>query len=410
MASGGVNIYGELLRAQLEQIADPSPALKSRIFWSTTNSRPKIDTGSLISAFLLNDQNMVMGTNATAANNVRWNRAGNAVLELLIGSDSTAEGSSNSANWAKLNTKLGGSLVDTYQDFTEIVTPANPASGSRRVYVKADGKLYTKNSSGTEAVVGGGTSVLAVTSKTANYNVASSDDFVSGNASGGSFTLTLPDATLNTGKVFYLKRADQTLANTITIATTSAQTIDGASSQSLVTQHEEFAVVSDGSNWQILTHKIPSSWTTYSLTITGSTTNPVPSGVTTNSATWRREGDSIRIRYQFTQPIPGGTAGSGDYKFSLPSGLTIDTTKILIGTNVFNIVGLAHASSDYTGDVNNSTTEGHMFVYDSTHLGMRIFPTTSALVEAVLGSANFSLATSMVYKFDALVPISGWGG
>lgn len=39
---------------------------------------------------------------------------------------------------------------------TEIVTPSNPAAGLKKLYPKADGKLYTLNSAGTETEVGSG--------------------------------------------------------------------------------------------------------------------------------------------------------------------------------------------------------------------------------------------------------------
>lgn len=152
----GMYIYGELYRAQVErQSADPTAGVTSRLIFNTTSTQMKYDNGSAYRAFLANDQFCVFGNNATAANNVRWNRSATATLELLIGSDATAEGSSTPANWAKLNTKLGGSLVDTYLDHTEVATPASPAASTWRTYFKSDGKFYKLNSSGTESEIGG---------------------------------------------------------------------------------------------------------------------------------------------------------------------------------------------------------------------------------------------------------------
>lgn len=248
MAAGGLNIYGELWRAQLEQISDPSPGIKSRIYWSTTSSRPKIDTGSLLSPFLLNDQNMVMGTNGTAASNTRWNRSAAATLELLIGSDTTAEGTSTPANWAKLNTKLGGSKIDTYLDFTEVATPgANPAASTRRAYFKSDGKLYSLDSAGVETAVGTTTALLSIAAKTANYTLTSANDYVEGDATSGSFALTLPSAAANTGKVFYLKKSDSS-ANLVTVTAT----IDGATNVILRQQNEFLVVTSNGTEYKTL--------------------------------------------------------------------------------------------------------------------------------------------------------------
>lgn len=45
-------------------------------------------------------------------------------------------------------------LIGNYIDFTQVATPANPAAGKTRVYVKNDGNLYTLQSDGTEATAG----------------------------------------------------------------------------------------------------------------------------------------------------------------------------------------------------------------------------------------------------------------
>lgn len=64
----------------------------------------------------------------------------------------------------------------------------------------------------------------------------------------GANTLTLPTAVGIVGYYFVVKN---TAATTVTLATTSAQTIDGASTQSL-TQYQSLTVVSNGANWIII--------------------------------------------------------------------------------------------------------------------------------------------------------------
>jgi hypothetical protein len=63
----------------------------------------------------------------------------------------------------------------------------------------------------------------------------------------GTTTITLPTAVGDTN-LYTIKR---TGVNTVTIATTSAQTIDGVSTQTLLTQYESMSFISDGSNWLI---------------------------------------------------------------------------------------------------------------------------------------------------------------
>ena len=64
----------------------------------------------------------------------------------------------------------------------------------------------------------------------------------------GANTITLPTAVGLTGYFFVIK---QTANATLTIATTSAQTIDGSSTKTL-TQYQSLTVVSDGANWIII--------------------------------------------------------------------------------------------------------------------------------------------------------------
>lgn len=61
-------------------------------------------------------------------------------------------------------------------------------------------------------------------------------------------TITLPSATGAYGMFFIIKN---TGAGTVTLATTSNQTIDGASTKSL-TQNVALNVVSNGTNWLII--------------------------------------------------------------------------------------------------------------------------------------------------------------
>lgn len=89
-----------------------------------------------------------------------------------------------------------------------------------------------------------------VVAKTGAYTATAADDVIL--ASGAAFTITLPTAVGITGKQYYVKKTDSTIANIITVGTTSAQTIDGATTVTLKTQYATVGVVSDGANWQLL--------------------------------------------------------------------------------------------------------------------------------------------------------------
>lgn len=84
--------------------------------------------------------------------------------------------------------------------------------------------------------------------KTANYTITDIDDIV--NCTANSFTLTLPSASLNNGKQYSLKN---TGSGTITLNTTSGQTIDGNASGTLtLTPADSLTVMSNNSNWIII--------------------------------------------------------------------------------------------------------------------------------------------------------------
>jgi len=91
----------------------------------------------------------------------------------------------------------------------------------------------------------------SISVKTANYTMGLyPGETVLANASGGSFTVTLPDATLTTN--FYtIKKTDST-GNSVTVSTTSSQTIDGGSSAVISVQYVSVTVVSNGANWFVV--------------------------------------------------------------------------------------------------------------------------------------------------------------
>lgn len=105
-----------------------------------------------------------------------------------------------------------------------------------------DGNTVTLTSSG-----GGGTTrtVSSVSSPT-NAGATASTDYVY--LVSGTTTVTLPTAVGNTN-LYTIKRIG---TNTVTIATTSAQTIDGSSTATLTVQYASIDLISDGANWNVI--------------------------------------------------------------------------------------------------------------------------------------------------------------
>jgi hypothetical protein len=106
-------------------------------------------------------------------------------------------------------------------------------TGTRNVVVNSTGYVSYSNS-----YTGG------YVAKTANYTLTFDDYLV--NCTSNSFTITLPSAVGVAGRMFIIKNTGS--ATTITIATTSSQTIDG-SAPGTITTLDPLRVMSDGANW-----------------------------------------------------------------------------------------------------------------------------------------------------------------
>lgn len=87
--------------------------------------------------------------------------------------------------------------------------------------------------------------------KTGNYTATATDYTIICNASGGSFTITLPAAASHTDRVYNIKKIDSS-ANTITVDGNSSETIDDSTTAILTTQYESITIQSDGSEWWII--------------------------------------------------------------------------------------------------------------------------------------------------------------
>jgi hypothetical protein len=86
--------------------------------------------------------------------------------------------------------------------------------------------------------------------KSVDYTILSTDyGGILADATSGNRTITLPTA-VDAWQEFTIKKLDSS-ANTVTVATTSSQTIDGAGTYVISTQYESVTVVSNGAQWYI---------------------------------------------------------------------------------------------------------------------------------------------------------------
>lgn len=118
-----------------------------------------------------------------------------------------------------------------------------------RLGVGTDGQVLTADSS-QPVGIGWFADKKAFVSKTSNFTATAAEAIISCDATSAGFTITLPTAVGISGKEYHIQKSDSS-ANVVTIATTSSQTINGVTTQTLDYQYSGLTLFSDGANWRI---------------------------------------------------------------------------------------------------------------------------------------------------------------
>lgn len=299
--------------------------------------------------------------------------------------------------------QIDTSGVITAQTATSILVPSNP--GTQGQYLRQNASLQPIYQN----------LLQNIQTKTSTYAITGVDDIVF--VSGGIFTVTLPSAIGIAGKQIIIKKTDPSLTNIITIATTLAQTIDGATTVTLNTVNETYILVSDGANYQVLEHKTKTPVVTTTSTITATTTNPTKGATPVDSVTWYRDGIDMVISWTYYQQA-AGSAGVGAYLFTIPSSLVLDSSvNIASGTIDQTHIGLggtALGNGYNSNNVNAGSGVATRFVvvpFSTTKLYfIAEFPgSASSQGESVGTGQGIGFATTPYYiTFTARLPIAGW--
>lgn len=111
----------------------------------------------------------------------------------------------------------------------------------------ADGQFWLDT-----AVTGsGGSGVLTVHTITADATLTASQTVILCDASTGAITVTLPAASANGGRRYFIKKIDSSAA-AVTIDGNASETIDGDLTVVVRLRYRTVLIVCDGSNWHIL--------------------------------------------------------------------------------------------------------------------------------------------------------------
>lgn len=383
---------------------------------------------------------------------------------------------------------LSNPTISDYSDLEEQASVgSNPSSGFRRFFLKDDGNLYLRDSSGNEVAIGSGngTGLNYITNSSAETNTdgyvtyADAAAAIPVDGTGGSptvtFTRTTSSPLRDTASFLLTKDAanrqgegasydfsidDADKAKVLRVefdyagtgisynAGTAADPSDvvvyiyDVTNAALIYPQAvslngsgkfitSFQSASDSNSYRLIFHVATTNasawtlkvdavsvgpselasgpamtdWQQYTLAVTSTGTSPTKGTIVSDEAFYRRVGDSVEIAYSFYQSS-AGTAGTGDYRFSLPAGLEIDQNKLStnIAINVLGIVGTAGVFS---------TTSGHQTGYveaialSPSLLQIRTGDDTSSPNTMNSATNNFA-NTDLRISFSALIPVVGW--
>jgi len=158
---------------------------------------------------------------------------------------------------------------------------------------------------------------VPITTFSGNTTAGTSDNMLVFTGSSAT-TLTLPTATSIEGRIYWVKNGGTA---TVTIATTSSQTIDGLGAWSL-TQGKTLRVVSNGSNWYVASETYPGSTATTGWLYDGNSVGSERTlGTTSNYALPFITNNTERMRISNTGNVGIGTS---TFNGSYPERLIVD--------------------------------------------------------------------------------------
>lgn len=233
---------------------------------------------------------------------------------------------------------------------------------------------------------------LILPSQTAAYNLEVRDQIIPLNATGGAFSHFLPSAVYTRGQTFTFIKTDSS-NNAITLDGFGAETIGGATTKFLRSQYESWQLLSDGTNYQIISHRASTDWnSTLAWTFTGLGT------VTNNSVFTRRAGDTMFVKGSVTNGTPSGVA----VQINLPTGYTVDTAKISAAASG---IGVGMFFNTQNGTTFTDTLFSVFFLASSGSLFISRSGTTSNVFNKALGT-DLNTTGNGNFFFD--IPITGW--
>ena len=133
--------------------------------------------------------------------------------------------------------------------YTSVIQADDNATANTVVVRDGSGGINVANVAAS-SIANSGPVAVSLISRTANYTAAG-ETVILCDATSGNITITLPAASGVSGRLYVVKKTDAS-ANTVTIDGSGSETIDGATTVALASQHHYRGIVSNGSNWFVV--------------------------------------------------------------------------------------------------------------------------------------------------------------
>jgi len=178
------------------------------------------------------------------------------------------------------------------------------------------------------------------------------------------FAANLPTAASSTNEVVAFKKTDST-AHAITITPNGADKIDGAATLALSSQYQYAIIVSDGTNWQIISTNTGAAAGVTSVTYTGDGTvhSSTPSGAVTSTGTLTASLKNQSANLVLSGPASGGSVAPTFRSLvtaDMPAGYAPLMTPLAVGSIILAIPSVNLAAGATTAAANLTIVYGYM--------------------------------------------------
>ncbi len=203
-----------------------------------------------------------------------------------------------------------------------------------------------------------------ITSVSTTYTIPTNIRLVKGDASGGAFTETLPDATtLIAGHHIKIIKTDSSV-NSITLDGFGSQSINGSLTKILRATGQVITVESTGTGW-IITQATPVQFQG-NIHIHDNTTNTVINTVDVPHFIFGLFSSVIEEGFTFNAGFDGAIASFLDYSATVPGAILANDASHGLSTDQ-NIT--INNSTDYNGAFNVTVVDGSNFYFIDTFVG-----------------------------------------